>query len=57
MATALTLEQKRSLCRDGYVVLRSAVSVDLLPWERSKHAMCNMWSEWEGMQEVVALAG
>ncbi len=24
------------------------------PWERSKHAMCNMWEEWEGMQEVVA---
>ena len=24
------------------------------PWERSKHAMCNMWDEWEGMQEVVA---
>ena len=24
------------------------------PWERSKHAMCNMWHEWDGMQEVVA---
>jgi len=24
------------------------------PWEKSKHAMCNMWEEWEGMQEVVA---
>jgi ectoine hydroxylase-related dioxygenase (phytanoyl-CoA dioxygenase family) len=24
------------------------------PWERSKHAMFNMWEEWEGMQEVVA---
>jgi len=24
------------------------------PWERSKYAMCNMWDEWEGMQEVVA---
>lgn len=24
------------------------------PWERSKHAMCNMWEEWEGMQGVVA---
>ena len=24
------------------------------PWERSKFAMCNMWDEWEGMQEVVA---
>lgn len=24
------------------------------PWERAKHAMCNMWEEWEGMQEVVA---
>ena len=23
------------------------------PWERSKQAMCNMWDEWEGMQEVV----
>jgi len=22
------------------------------PWERSKYAMCNMWDEWEGMQEV-----
>ena len=22
------------------------------PWERSKHAMCNMWHEWEGMQQV-----
>jgi len=24
------------------------------PWERSKYAMCNMWDEWDGMQEVVA---
>jgi hypothetical protein len=24
------------------------------PWERSKHAMCNMWHEWDGMQDVVA---
>lgn len=24
------------------------------PFERSKHFMCNMWDEWEGMQEVVA---
>lgn len=24
------------------------------PWERSKHAMCNMWDEWEGMSDVVA---
>ena len=24
------------------------------PWERSKHAMCNMGEEWEGMQGVVA---
>ncbi len=24
------------------------------PWERSKHAMCNMWEEWEGLQDVVA---
>ena len=24
------------------------------PWERSKYAMCNMWDEWEGMQEIVA---
>lgn len=24
------------------------------PWERSKYAMCNMWDEWEGMQDVVA---
>ncbi|MDA0790866.1 MAG: hypothetical protein O2780_15580 [Proteobacteria bacterium] len=24
------------------------------PWERSKHALCNIWEEWEGMQEVVA---
>ena len=23
------------------------------PWERSKQAMCNMWEEWEGMQEIV----
>lgn len=23
------------------------------PWERSKDAMCNMWDEWEGMNEVV----
>jgi hypothetical protein len=26
------------------------------PWERSKHAMCNIWDEWEGMQAVVAEA-
>ena len=24
------------------------------PWERSKYAMCHMWHEWDGMQEVVA---
>ena len=24
------------------------------PWERSKHAMCNMWHEWDGMQAVGA---
>jgi len=24
------------------------------PWEKSKHAMCNMWEEWEGMSDVVA---
>ena len=24
------------------------------PWERSKDALCNMWDEWKGMQEVVA---
>ena len=23
------------------------------PWERSKHAMCNMWHEWDGMADVV----
>ena len=23
------------------------------PWERSKHAMCNMWHEWEGMHDLV----
>ena len=23
------------------------------PWKRSKYAMCNMWHEWEGMQETV----
>ena len=23
------------------------------PWEQSKYAMCNMWHEWEGMQEIV----
>jgi hypothetical protein len=26
------------------------------PWERSRHALCNMWEEWEGMQDVVAAA-
>ena len=24
------------------------------PWQRSKYAMCNMWHEWDGMEEVVA---
>ena len=24
------------------------------PWARSKHALCNMWDEFEGMQDVVA---
>lgn len=24
------------------------------PWQRSKDAMCDMWSEWEGMQSLVA---
>ena len=23
------------------------------PWERSKHAMCNMWHEWVGMHQIV----
>jgi hypothetical protein len=26
------------------------------PWRRSKDAMCDMWSEWDGMREVVAEA-
>jgi hypothetical protein len=26
------------------------------PWERSKHHMCNMWDNWEGMQDVAAIA-
>ena len=26
------------------------------PWERSKYAICNMWHEWDGLQEVVAEA-
>ncbi|MDG2026140.1 MAG: hypothetical protein P8J50_03465 [Acidimicrobiales bacterium] len=26
------------------------------PWERSKHAMCNIWDEWEGLQDVVTEA-
>ena len=24
------------------------------PWERSKYAMCHIWHEWDGMQEIVA---
>ncbi|MDA0789408.1 MAG: hypothetical protein O2780_08115 [Proteobacteria bacterium] len=24
------------------------------PWERSKDAMCHMWQEWEGMQQIIA---
>ena len=27
------------------------------PWERSKHAMCHMWHEWDGMADVVAEEG
>ncbi len=27
------------------------------PWECSKHAMCNMWHEWEGMQDIAAEEG
>ncbi len=23
------------------------------PWERSRHALCNIWEEWEGMQDIV----
>ena len=23
------------------------------PWERSKHAMCNMWDEWQGLADIV----
>jgi hypothetical protein len=23
------------------------------PWERSVHALCNMWDEWEGMRDVL----
>lgn len=26
------------------------------PWRRTKDAMCDLWAEWEGMQEVVAEA-
>ncbi len=26
------------------------------PWERSKEALCNMWDEWDGMQDIVAEA-
>jgi hypothetical protein len=24
------------------------------PWARSKHALTNMWHEWEGMQDIMA---
>ncbi|NKC00083.1 MAG: hypothetical protein GKR90_16520 [Pseudomonadales bacterium] len=24
------------------------------PWQKSKHALTNMWTEWEGMQDIVA---
>ena len=24
------------------------------PWARSKHALCNIWEEFEGLREVVA---
>lgn len=27
------------------------------PWKRAKDAMCNLWAEWEGMQDVVREAG
>ncbi len=30
MATTLTLEEKRTLYRDGYIILRNAVSEDLV---------------------------
>jgi len=26
------------------------------PWERSKQALCHMWNEWEGLQDIVAAA-
>ena len=50
--SAMTLQQKRDLYRDGYIILKDEEGNN--PWERSKDAMCDMWDEWEGMREVVA---
>ena len=36
MANALTLEQKKDLYRDGYIVLRNAVSKELVAAARAR---------------------
>ena len=56
MAPHLSDEQKRTLYRDGYGVVKEAVAPELVEAARAriKHAMCHMWEEWEGMQEIVA---
>ena len=35
------------------VIPEELVEASLDRIKRSKQAMCNMWDEWEGMQEVV----
>ena len=41
MATALTLEQKRTLYRDGYIILRNAVSKELVETARQRIRTAN----------------
>ena len=62
--TSLRPAQKRSLYRDGFVVLPRVVEGDrvqaarhLIP-ERHREvypeALCDIWREWPGMAEIVA---
>ena len=54
-ATALTLEQKRSLYRDGYIILRNAVSKELVQAARQRIRAAKKGENLGGEKEMTDL--
>ncbi|MFP6605321.1 MAG: hypothetical protein VCC19_01985, partial [Myxococcota bacterium] len=54
-ATALTLEQKRSLYRDGYIILRNAVSKEFVQTARRRIRAAKKGENLGGEKEMTDL--